>query len=396
MCVDSFGIGDGHTHKKDFKEEMSSYYDMANLSQYVEMEDATVCKECFRHYNARRHHIPFVWPPATNHTRHPSLSRTVDNAEKVLNTSSHFLAGNPIVLAMESMAYFEDAADEYVALAKHSFPPPEVQRAGSQMQDFLFGSEQYACMHWRFEETKCGYKSSFIYPLGHCMTSSEMEPCDKQGHCNNEKKSFIRNFSTDLMVEAISRVLEQNNISNLFVITDGHVRNRSSVVNEFSKPFGSSFKSLHDSVSDAKLAEILEPIQLKNSFSKVAFLERKVCANANVVLGSATSSFAWEVIFDHAREDSIALAATFQRHMSGTGRYLNGAPPSVLDLGYRQEDYSDSVGRGVSLGFLPDLRPASEKKSNVYYLDLLLARHVERKAIVENNPNLIQKVWTSH
>ena len=52
----------------------------------------------------------------------------------------------------------------------------------------------------------------------------------------------------------------------------------------------------------------------------------------------------------------------------------------VLDLGYRGKKRSDN-GRDFSLGYTPDLRKSSDKASNIYWLNTLVARYAERHGI---------------
>lgn len=437
VCGKTVKVADGKTMQYNvFTENITDFYDEAILQQFVPFEDDIVCEKCYALYNHKHTpSIPFAWPQGTR-IRHREF-----NLNETLRASAKYFEPNkiinPLVLDGTMVGVFEDVKDEYIPLVQHMRPPPEINTAAKSIQRLMFPPSsrsvdtyttekpgiqyplssdshtpsllsegmstktppKYACMHWRFEETKCGWKSHFKYPIGLCFPSSEKSPCDKVGRCEERgkttKRSFLRSFSMDILVEAVSDVLRRSNITNLFLITDGHKRNGSATVNAFMKPFGNVVQTIHGSVTDEQLADIMKPIRLQNDFTKFAALERKVCANADMVIATASSSFSWEIFLDHAHDDEAILEAVLNNQVKNLLPWNDPNRTWSLDPGYRAAEYNDPIMRNFSMGYLPDLRPDSEKRSNIYYLDTLLARFAEKKAIVENNHHIVQKMFAA-
>jgi hypothetical protein len=428
VCGKSGLVKDGGTTQRVFTENITDFFDMSVLEKVIKFEDENICAQCYALYNKHTPLVPFFWPPATKTHDvtmvHFNLSETIHMNAKYLKISKPI---NPVILHMTRMVgVFEDVKEEYIPLVQHLRPPQEIEAAAIAVQTRMFNysspvsesssfsaavseNEQhhqqqqqqpppYACMHWRFEETKCGWKNKNKSPLGLCLVSSEKDPCDTHGRCAStpgaQPRAFVRIYTADNMIDAVSQTLQRNNISNLFLITDGHLRNQSHIVDFFSKPFGSSLKTIANSVTPNELDEIMQPIRLNNTFSKFAALERKVCANADMVIGSAISSFAWEIFFDHAKDDTTILEAVLNNQVHHRAAHDTPNRTWTVDPGYRSADYNDPILRNWSMGYLPDLRPETEKRSNIYFLDTLVARFVEKKAIVEKKPKLVQKMFT--
>ena len=253
---------------------------------------------------------------------------------KTIHTSVHSttMTNRPLVLKMDgAMIQFEDVNDEYLSLIEHMYPPVEVRNAATEIKNILFNQEKYACMHWRFEEAKCGWRSLYKYPLGLCMPSFEMNPCDKNGRCLLDR-AFIRKFPVNTMAEAISDALKENNVTNLLLITDGHIRNQSKTVNSFASYFGNNIKSISGNVPREDLNRIYKDLKFQHDFVKEAAVERAVCSNADVVLASLVSSFSWEIFFNHARHDKEVLMTILSR--SFRNKHRNG---TYIDPGYRKK-----------------------------------------------------------
>lgn len=338
VCAKSTEIADGKTSGDLFVENITSFYDMAELRKFVNFEDDTICAQCFYFNNeTSTPPVQFQWPNKKHVLADYNLFKTIQTNEKYLrpHTTDH-----PLVLHMSAMVgVFEDVKQEYIPLVQHMRAPKEIVAAADEVQSILFGNESgnsslqyheqaqappqkktkpFACMHWRFEEAKCGWKLGHKKKLGHksqlglCFRSSEKMPCDNTGSCFSDRKkstSLVRIFTVEMMVEAISSLLRRHNISNLLLITDGQSRNQSDTVDAFMAPFGSSCKTIAATLPPSRLHSIMSPIKLNNSFTKFAALERKLCANADLVIGSAISSFTTELFLDHARHDEAVLEA---------------------------------------------------------------------------------------
>jgi hypothetical protein len=215
-------------------------------------------------------------------------------------------------------------------------------------------------------------------------------PLNSQGRRRDPRKKttpLVRGYVLEDIVAAVQHVLARHNISRLLLLTDGHLRNGTDTVRAFSEPFGARLQTINGSVPADELEALLGAVPLQHPFVKLAALERKVCASADLVLASSVSSFAWEIMFDHARHDPVvlqAVAAQVRNYPSNSykNQEFDDAMQqelmrTLMDPGFRSTDPLDALSRNKSLNYQPDLREASEKRSNVYYLETMLARFVD-------------------
>ena len=301
-------------------------------------------------------------------------------------------------------------------LIRRTRAPDSVLNASRAVQQSLFTSQQpeghaaelkvrerYACMHWRFEEIKCkrDLHSVILPKLSTCFRT-------RFHHITKDNGNFLRIFHVKSVADALAQMGSGENVTQLLLVTDAMFRNGTSIVEEFQRLLRGkvSVKTLEGSLEPGELDAVMRALPQRHAFSRHAALERAACAGADVVVGSSMSSFSWEIMLDRARDDDFAAASVLSLLPSSTvgakeTRWAKAAGEGV-DLGCRVAACDDPQLRGL-WGLAGDLRPPAERRSNIYYLDYLISRHVDRQKALHNISELtlwhkkgeLKRFWSS-
>ena len=188
----------------------------------------------------------------------------------------------------------------YLSLWQHLAKPPHTLSAAQRAADALFQGNPYVALHWRFEEFKC---SRYIAmqetnaTLGLCFRSP-----------NGTWPITLR-----ALAEAVERMRVVHGTQHVLLATDGRDRGFSQLVDDFRNMLGAGVVELPIDCKNCTRANWWPANELP-AVTALSEVEQQLMAGARFALGSAVSSWFWEVCFTMAmgREDVLAFEVAME------------------------------------------------------------------------------------
>ena len=198
----------------------------------------------------------------------------------------------------------------YLSLWQHLAKPHHTLSAAQRAANILFKGNPYVALHWRFEESKCARyfaRRGTNATLGLCFRSP-----------NGTWPITLRTLA-----EAVERMRDVHGTQHVLLATDGRDRGFSRLVDDFRNMLGAGVVELPLDCEKCTRADWW-PAKLP-AVTALSEVEQQLMAGARFALGSAVSSWFWEVCFTMAmaREDvlafEVAMEAEAMQHVDENG-----------------------------------------------------------------------------
>ena len=199
----------------------------------------------------------------------------------------------------------------YLSLWQHLAKPPHTLSAAQRAADVLFQGSPYIALHWRFEEIQCSRylaRQETNATLGLCFRSP-----------NGTQPITLR-----ALAEAVERMRVVHGTQHVLLATDGRDRGFSQLVDDFRNMLGAGVVELPIDCKNCTRANWWPANELP-AVTALSEVEQQLMAGARFALGSAVSSWFWEVCFTMAmgREDvlafEVAMEAEAMQHTNENG-----------------------------------------------------------------------------
>ena len=198
----------------------------------------------------------------------------------------------------------------YLSLWQHLAKPSHTLSAAQRAADALFQGNPYVALHWRFEESKCSRlfaRQQTNATLGLCFRSP-----------NGTWPITLR-----ALAETVERMRVVHGTQHVLLATDGRDRGSSQLVDDFRNMLGAGVVELPVDCKNCTRANWW-PANMP-AITALSEVEQQLMAGARFALGSAISSWFWEVCFTMAmgREDvlafEVAMEAEAMQHTDKNG-----------------------------------------------------------------------------
>ena len=198
----------------------------------------------------------------------------------------------------------------YLSLWQHLAKPAHTLFAAQRAADALFQGSPYVALHWRFEEDKC---SRYIARQG---TNATLGLCFRS-------PNGTRPITLRVLAQAVERMRVAHGTRRVLLATDGRDRGYSQLVDDLRSMLGAGVVELPVDCKNCTRADWW-PANLPD-ITALSEVEQQLMAGARFALGSAISSWFWEVCFTMAmaREDvlafEVAMEAEAMQHTDENG-----------------------------------------------------------------------------
>jgi len=199
----------------------------------------------------------------------------------------------------------------YLSLWQHLAKPHHTLSAAQRAANILFKGNPYVALHWRFEESRCARyfaRQGTNATLGLCFRSP-----------NGTWPITLRTLA-----EAIERMRDVHGTQHVLLATVGRDRGFSRLVDGFRNMLGAGVVELPLDCENCTRADWWPAVTLP-AVTALSEVEQQLMAGARFALGSAVSSWFWEVCFTMAmaRQDvlafEVAMEAEAMQHVDENG-----------------------------------------------------------------------------